>query len=722
VPDTDDRSLLTIDGISQELRVVRFAGSEGLCELFQAEVVFACEDGGIEPDAALGKAVLLTLLGSGPATDDRYVSGIVARFEQGDTGKRLTTYRLALVPKVWRLQHRHDVRIFQALTAPQIVQKVLEGAGLASGDDFRLSLQGTYSTREYCVQYRESDWAFVCRLLEEEGISWFFEHTDSKHVLVLCDRPAAFTPIAGASTVTFRAPLGAIVKDEHVSAFRYAGEVRPGKVTLRDYDFQKPALLLEGKAQGSIDTDLEIYDYPGRYELPADGGALAQIRLEEHRVRSLAGAGASGCARLVPGRTFTLAEHARDALNRSWLITHVDYEGSEPSMGEATAEGDERYANHFTVIPADVPFHPARVTPKPFVRGVQTAIVVGPSGEEIYTDELGRVKVQFFWDRLGKKDDKSSCWIRVSQVWAGEAWGAMHVPRINQEVIVDFLEGDPDRPIIVGRVYHGTNVVPYGLPANKTRSTIKSNSTPGGGGSNELRFEDKKGSEEVYLHAQKDSTIAVEHDENATVGHDQTLHVSHDRTANVDHDETDTIGHDRTRSVGHDEKVAISNNRTVTVGADHTETISGNHALTISKTSTVAVTKDTAVSLDAKLALSVTAKTSIDLGADLAMTVGGSAKEEVKLDKVVKAGSSVVIECGSSKITIDASGNVKVEGTNLKVSIGGPITVDAQKLEVTSSGAVSIAATGKVEVKGSGPMNIEASGMVKLKGANVGIN
>jgi type VI secretion system secreted protein VgrG len=566
--------------------------------------------------------------------------------------------------------------------------------------------------------------------MEEEGITWFFEHKESAHVLVLADRPAGFAPIAGKASVPFRPPLGALVQDEHVSSFRYAGEVRPGKVSLRDFDFVKPTMLPEGQANASganADMDLEIYDYPGIYEITADGFAdgagLAQIRLEERRSHRLAGYGEGACARFVPGFTFTLADHSREALNKSWLVTRLEYHGFEPAMGELGGGADEaRYGNRFVAIPAETPFHPPLVTPKPVVRGVQTAIVVGPSGEEIYTDKHGRVKVQFHWDRLGKKDDKSSCWIRVSQVWAGESWGGMHIPRINQEVVVDFLEGDPDRPLIVGRVYHGTNVVPYGLPDNKTRSTIKSNSSPGGGGSNELRFEDKKGSEEVYLHAQKDLTIAVENDKNQTVGHDETLHVSHDRTVTVDHDEIDKIGHDRTRSVGHDEKVDISNNRTITVGADHTETISGNHSLTVQKTSTVDVTKDTSVSLGAKLSLAVTGKTAVDLSADLATTVGGSASEEVKLDKHVKAGSSVVIECGDSKITIDKSGNVKVEGKDLKVSIDGPTKVDAQKLEVSSSGEVKVSATGKVEVKGSGPMSIEASGMVKLKGANVGIN
>jgi type VI secretion system secreted protein VgrG len=727
MPQYEDRNLLSIDGLTQELRVVRFHGTEGMCELFEVDLTFACEDANIQPDDVLGKSALLTMLGAGG--EDRHVHGIVSRFVQGDSGRKLTAYELTIVPKAWRLQLRHDVRIFQELAAPDIIKKVLEGAGLASGDDFRLTLQGTYKSREYCVQYRESDWAFVCRLMEEEGIAWHFEHSDHGHVLVLADRSSAYGSIVGNASILFRPPMGALVDEEHISKIHHVGQVRPGKVSLRDFDFVKPTLLPEGSANASgenANTDLELYDYTGIYEITADGfadgAALAKIRLEEQRADRLRCDGESSSQRLVPGFTFTLAEHTREALNRKYLVTHLEYEGHEPVMGEGGPEDLQRYSNRFVAIPDDVPFRPRRVTPKPVIHGIQTAIVVGPSGEEIYTDKYGRVKVQFHWDRLGKKDDKSSCWVRVSQVWAGDAWGAMHIPRINQEVLVDFLEGDPDRPIITGRVYHGTNVVPYGLPDNKTRSTIKSNSTPGGGGSNELRFEDKKGSEEVYLHAQKDQTIAVENDKNQTIGHDETLTVSHDRQKTVDHDETVKIGHDYGRTVDHDEKITISNDRTISVGGDHTETIDKNHSLTISKTSSVAVTKDTSVSLDAKLDLAVTAKTTVDLKADLVTTVGGSASEDVKLDKHVKAGSSVVIECGDSKITIDKQGNVKVEGKNLKVSIDGPAKVEAQKLEVSSSGDVKVTASGNVAVSSSGPMKIDASGPVKLKGAQVGIN
>jgi type VI secretion system secreted protein VgrG len=314
----------------------------------------------------------------------------------GDEGKKLTAYRAVLVPAVWRLQHRRDSRIFQELAVPDILKKVLQAAGLP-GNAYRFALSGSYAPREYCVQYRESDWAFLCRLMEEEGIAYHFEHTESAHVLVMADSPSAYAAIAGDAKVVFRPPLGALVKDEHVSRFRHAERIRPGKVTLHDYNFKKPGLLLEGADQAAVDPDLEIYDYPGDYDAPDPGSALAKIRLEELQTSRKTGDGESACARFVPGATFTLADHPRDDFNARLLITRVDHHGAEPGMDPS---GDAApYGNRFHVIPAGVPFRPPQLTPRPTIKGIQTAIVTGPAGEEIHTDEHGRIKVQFHWDR-----------------------------------------------------------------------------------------------------------------------------------------------------------------------------------------------------------------------------------------------------------------------------------------------------------------------------------
>ena len=723
-----DRFLFEITGVSETLRVVRFAGREGLSELYHFELVVAA-DGEVNASDAVGKTCLLSL-----KTDEgemRYVHGIVARFACGESGKKLTMYHVTLVPKHYKLQYRNDCRIFQEHTAPEIIDLVLKGAGLAAGDDYRLSLQASYAKREYCVQYRESDFAFISRLMEEEGIYYFFEHTDSKHTMVIGDKQATFTAIAGASSVVFRPPLGALSENEHVRRLHYSEEVRPGKTTLRDYDFKKPSLLLESTSSGTDDTDLELYDHPGDYEVPADGTALAKLRLEEGSVLRKRADGESACRRFAPGSTFTLTEHPREALNQDWLITRVEHRGSEPLSNEGAGADLVPYENRFECIPASVPFRPPLVTPRPTIRGVQSAIVVGPSGEEIHTDEHGRVKVHFHWDRLGKKDDKDSCWIRVSQVWAGEGWGAMHIPRIGQEVLVDFMDGDPDRPIIVGRVYHGTNVPPYALPGNKTRSTIKSNSTPGGGGSNELRFEDKAGSEEIYLHGQKDWTIVIENDKNQSIGHDETLSVKHDRSATVGndqsesigHDETFSVGNDRAKKVGHDETEEIGHDRTITVANDHSESIGNNLTLSVGKSRTEDIGENDAVTIAKALTTTVGTDYGLDVTGDMTTAVGSNQSEDVKLEKTITVGNKLTITVGDAKVTVEKNGNVTIEGAAISIKATGDVKVEADgKVEVKATGDVKVESSGKVDVKSSGATNVEASGAVKVKGSNVAIN
>ncbi len=500
--------------------------------------------------------------------EPRFVHGVVARMRQGDSGKKLTTYQLTIVPRPWRLLHRQDCRIFQELTAPEIIKKVLEGAGLINDTDFRLSVQGTYAPREYCVQYRESDWAFISRLMEEEGVYYFFEHLADKHVLTIVDKLSAHAPIAGDSTVKFKPSLGALTRGEHVHRFHYAEEIRSGKVTLRDYDFKKPSLLLESRSEGVSFADLEVYDHPGDYVAPGTGDGLAKIRVEERTSLRKVGEGESACERLIPGYTFTLSEQEREARNRAYLVTRIEHEGAEPAMAEAGAE-ITRYENRFEVIPDDVPFRPALTTPRPTVKGVQGAVVVGPAGEEIHTDEHGRVKVQFFWDRLGKKDDKSSCWIRVSQVWAGEGWGAMHIPASTRR-----SSSISSRAIPTGRSSSAASTT---APTSLLRPARQQDAEhdqvqldPGRRRLNELRFEDKAGGEEVYLHAQKDWTIAVENDKNQTVGHDETLRVS--TTAPL------TLGTIRTRASG-----TTRRSRSATIGPNRSATTSESRLATTAR-------------------------------------------------------------------------------------------------------------------------------------------
>ncbi|APR82344.1 VgrG protein [Minicystis rosea] len=719
MPAHSDHFLIEIQGLGSDLlRVARFTGSEGVSELFQFDLTVVSENPAVAFADTIGKPVLVTLLGNG---EPRYVHGMVARFEQGDAGKKLTSYRVTVVPKAWRLLHRRDCRIFQELSAPDIIKKVLEGAGLASGTDFAIHLRGSYATREYCVQWRESDWAYICRLVEDEGMFFYFEHHDDKHVLVFADDAGAHAAISGESTIVYRPELGALVDKENIRRFHVSEEARTGKIEVRDYDFKKPDLLHEGTLSAADESDLPIYDWMNADVAHAADGRAA-VRLDERRSLRRVATGESGCERLVPGFTFTLQDHPRDEFNAGYIITRVEHTGIEPTLSDGGG-GDARYENHFACVPATAVLRAPHVTPRPTIRGLQTAIVVGPSGEEIHTDEHGRIKVQFHWDRLGKRNEQSSCWIRVGQTWAGPSFGALHIPRVGHEVLVDFLDGDPDRPMVVGSVYHGTNVPPYSLPAEKTKSTLKSNSSPGGGGWNELRFEDKKGSEEVYVRAQKDMLTEVLNDAKRTVGHDDVLDVTNDRTVHVGRDRSTTIDRDdtlhvkqkRTVTVDGDEEVTVQKTETVTVTDDTTVALGKNVSLSIAKNVTSAVDGDAASTISGKMEAKVGGDQSLDVDGAVTVKVGGDHQDEAGLGRTIKAGDKVVIECGAAKVTIEKNGNITIEGANLAVKTD-------TKIELKSSAQVDIQASGTLNIKASGPAKIESSAPVAVKGAVVNVN
>ncbi|HVK65566.1 MAG TPA: type VI secretion system tip protein TssI/VgrG [Polyangium sp.] len=743
-----------IEGLSAATYVAQFEGTEAVSELFQFEVSLTTEEKDISFADVVGKAAVLSIQTDKGAP--RHVHGTVGRFRHVDDGKQVSVYQATLVPKLWRLRLRHDSRIFQGLSVPEIITKVLEGAGLAGGD-YRLSLSGSHPAREYCVQYRESDFAFISRLMEEEGIYYFFEHTEDNHVLVMADAKDAPAPITAPDTLAFRPALGAMARSESVSRFSRAEEVRPGKVTLSDFNFKKPGLSLLGSSQAEIDSDLEVYDYPGEYELPSEGGALAKVRLEEWQARRVVVDGESGCIRMTPGYVFTLSDHAREAENKAYLITRVLHRGGQPQMAEAASGAFHGYTNTFQCMPIDVPFRPERVTPRPTIKGVQTAIVTGPGGEEVHTDEHGRVKVHFHWDRQGGMNEKSSCWIRVSQIWAGGGYGGMWIPRVGHEVVVDFIEGDPDRPLVVGRVYHGANVPPYPLPAEKTKSTIKSNSSKGGGGYNELRFEDKKGQEEVYLQGEKDWKILIKHDKHQVIGNDEALDVGHDRKKHVGHDQSETVDHDKKIQVGNDHTENIDGNATIHVGKDHTENVDGKESLTIGKTRDVTVGSDQTTSIggnhaitvskshDETIAIAMTlnvgaasmenvgAAKSLNVGAAYAIEVGAMMSTSVGASQSTSVGSNqstsvggnqstsvgknqstnvdgemsvivakkVVVTCGSASITLEKNGKITVSGKDITVNGTGNVSVKAKNVNVKSDGKVSVQASGNVAVKGS---------------------
>lgn len=716
---------LTLDGVDAPLSVAAFEGTEGISELYAFQIDVVSPELAIEPEAVVGGKASLGISTEGHAP--RHVSGIVARFEQGEQTEKGAVYRVTLVPDVYRLLYRHDARIFQEKKVDQILQEVLSDAGI---DAFQIALQGEHPVREYCVQYRESDWAFLSRLMEEEGIFYFFEHDAGGATLFIADSPSAHTTIADPSRLVYRPALGAMARGESVSRFVFSHEIRTGKVALTDYNFKKPALSLMSSAAGGTDANLEVYDYPGEFDLPDQGAALSQVRLEESDAGRKRAAGDSGCARFIPGHLFEMAEHPRGGANRSWLLTRVHHRGVAPQMADTRAVSDS-YGNRFEAIPDDVPYRPLRRTPRPFVRGSQTAIVTGPAGEEIYVDEHGRVKVQFHWDRKGKKDEKSSCWIRVSQPWAGPGYGGMWIPRIGHEVVVDFLEGDPDRPLIVGRVYHGMNVPPYPLPAEKTKSTLRSSSSPGGGGNNELRFEDKKGSEEIWLHGQKDWNIRIENDKTQVIGHDESLEVGHDRKKSVGRNQSEDIAKDKSISVGGNHQETISANESVIVGATATKTVGGAFVGAIGGAASVNVGGAMTANVGGKLAVAVGAVKEENVGGQSTETVGGDKKVSVGKDyKLDVSGSHVVNVSGDENVSIGKEQKIEVAekititcgDAKVVIEKSGDITVTGKDIKVDATGKVLVQAASKVVVKSDGPVEMEAGAAVKIKGSAVNIN
>jgi type VI secretion system secreted protein VgrG len=511
-----------------------FRGEEGISRLFRFELNLGSENSSIDFSSIIGQRVTIRItLYDG---SNRYINGFVSRFSQAGGDRQFARYQMEVVPWLWFLTRHADCRIFQSKTIPEIIEQVFKDRGYT---DFKNNLTQTYEQREYCVQYRESDFQFVSRLMEEYGIFYYFEHEESKHMLVLADSPSACQSCPNQSSARFNAAGGGLDSEDVVDKWDLSLDLRSGKYSMTDYNFEIPSTNLMKNEETVMsyagNSKLEIYDYPGKYETTSQGGNLAKIRMEEEEAAVKIGHGRSGCRAFVSGYKFNLTDFPISSMNAPYLLTTVRHEatiGPGYSSGELVAEA---YFNQFICIPAGVPFRPPRVTPKPVVPGAQTAVVVGKSGEEIWVDQYGRVKVQFFWDRVGQKDENSSCWIRVSQAWAGKNWGAMWIPRIGQEVIVEFLEGDPDRPIITGRVYNADQVVPYTLPDYSTRSTFLSRSSKEGGKDNfnEIRFEDKKGSEQIFINAEKDMDLRVEKESREFVGANRHLIVKEDQKEKV---------------------------------------------------------------------------------------------------------------------------------------------------------------------------------------------
>ncbi len=560
------RFIFGVDGV--EFLVVEFKATESMSKPFLVEMSLASEDD-IQLDDMIGKEGLLKIVG----TENRYFHGVINEFRQSEIKGRFYLYHASLVPTLWQLSLRRDSRIFQQKSVPDIVKQVLADASIFQ-DRVIFRLRNKYPEREYCVQYQESDLNFISRLLEEEGIFYLFGHKEDKHMLIFGDDAEICWPISDAPEISYHIADSLVADEQFVYVFDSVRQLHSDQIVLTDYNFKKPALDLTSFQKESDKSTLGLFDYPGNFFDVDAGRNRAQVRLQEATALKFFAEGRSNCAWMAAGHKFTLANHDRSELDREYLLVDVRHSGSQPQvLGElaATDEGFE-YNNALRVIPATVTYRPPRTTPKAIINGIQSAIVMGPKNEEIYTDKYGRIKVKFHWDHATEadgakiEDEKRSCWIRVVQSVAGPGWGTVFLPRVGHEVIVNFLEGDPDRPIVTGQVYHGTHNQPYTLPDDKTRSVIKTNSSPDGGGFNEIRFEDKKENEQIFMHAQKDFEIRILNDHIAWIGNEDHTIIAKDKLEKIEGDRHLTVTGDQNEKTGGALSIEIGSDLQAKVG------------------------------------------------------------------------------------------------------------------------------------------------------------
>lgn len=708
----------------EDLRFLSMTATEGLSVLGAIELQLVSARADISADELLGQPAGVTALLRDGA--ERHFNGIVTRFGIGAPQGRYFGYHASIRPWLWVLTRTADCRIFQDMSVPEIVDKVFaDHGGLA---DHSMKLFRSYRKRSYCVQYRESDYNFIARLLEEEGIYWYYEHGPGTHRLVLTDDNGALQPFPGCESLPHFDNQGDSAPDtDCVSGWTCAHEVRTGKVALTSYDFERPSASLRAASslvRGHSLADHEQFDFQGEYTQQGDGVQLTENRIDELQSRQAVLSGSTNAVGLAAGHAFALRGHPRDDQNDDYLCVQTSLTAQVDGHESSGADGS--FHCSFTAMPMAQQFRPARRTPKPFVQGPQTAVVVGPGGEEIYTDKYGRVKVQFHWDRYGGKNEKSSCWVRVSSPWAGQSFGFMQVPRIGQEVVVDFLEGDPDQPIITGRVYNAEQMPPWELPANMTQSGLLTRSTKGGayGNANALRFEDKKGAEQLWLHAEKDQLTEVEHDEDKWVGND--------RRKTIDRDETNHIKRDRTETVDRNEKITVHGWRTEEVDLDETITIHKNRTEQVDLNESISIGVNRSEDVGANETISIGANRSITIGSNKSEVIGGSKTETIAIAKAESIGAAKVLSIGAGyAVTVGGAMNTTVGlaqfeqiGLTKSTRVGGSYSVKVGEHYVLEAEKSITLRTGDAEIvlQSNGDISIKGSGNIVVKGSKISEN
>jgi len=704
---------ITVEGTSY--RVLRYDLIEDMFEVSRLQCEIMADDADApEPAALVNKAVEFTLHRSDGAPK-KFFFGKVVTVERAPGTDDIRTVHLEVAPALWQLQKRADCRTFQKMSVTDIVKKVLEGGGVPAGQQ-EWSTTESYSPRDYTVQYRETDLDFVMRLCSEEGIYFAVHHKGGKDVVVFGDKPDGLGDIEGEKALGFIAEMGGHAAADKVMRVSRSAKVRTDKVTLRDYNPEKPKLKLEATVEGTDDGahNLEIYGYPGRFTEPGAGKRLAQILLESIQAERDIVRGDTGVLTMAPGLRFDIEEHPYDPVNEEYMITRVRCQGSTPRMGQQKAgeKAQARYVCSFWGVPTKTTkYRPPRLAREAIVPGLQTAFTTGPGGQEIHVDAAGQVKAQFHWDRLGKKDDTSSRWMRTSQIPTG---GSMFLPRMNWEVTIRHNEGDADKPYVMGRMYNGTTPPPYALPAGAAKSSIQTATTPGGGSSNEIRTADSKGAEEMFMNASKDMSIEVKNNLTESIGNDLKRKVG----SNQKKDITDSA----TSNVGSNQSLAVSGNQKVNVSTFMVDDIGGNHELKISGNRDLKVGGDHKrdVGGNSKLDVggmhidlvvgSVTDKTlgsfKHDVGtahvlivvADHTVTVGGNRNESVGALKIIACRGGRGVEVGGSMMTKVAGAIVNIADADRTEKAGGMFTEVAAGAQIVKATNVTFEAKTMIAV------------------------
>jgi type VI secretion system secreted protein VgrG len=644
-------SIMTPFG-ADELLLDSFQGTESLSQPFRFMLSMRSSSNTLEPATIIGASVTVSLAPAGGTP--RFFHGIVARFLHAGSDGAFALYSAELVPSLWLLTLSRDRKIYQNKTAVDIVKTVLGDFGVTFEADH---VTGTYPIREYCVQFDETPLDFISRLMEEEGIFYFFSFADGRHTMVLGDNPSAHEDCTGAGTLRYFGDQGGRRMVDIVTQLEYDSRLVVQNFARSDFNYLEPSTALLTESAGISGKGTQ-FDYPGKHDVLADGTQRAKVRVQASQVDGAVCRGTSYCYMLSAGKQFMLSGHPRNALNTSLVLRSVTHTASH-----------QQYTNSFEAFAASIPFRPPRVSPLPRVAGSQTALVVGPSGEEIWTDQHGRIKVQFHWDRVGANDENSSCWVRVSQLWAGLSWGALFLPRIGQEVVISCVDGDPDRPLVTGCVYNAENTTPVTLPGMQTQSTIKSRSSKQGGAGNEMRMEDKKDAEEFYFHAQKDMKVEIENDLATTLIAGAETHTvkKGDRTVDVQTGK-------ETHKVKGTRDLTITGKESHTNQADFQQDVTGNYQLTVSGNLVIDVSGS--VSIKSGTTFTVEAGTSLSskAGTSLSNKAGTSLDNEAGTALKNKGGASLDNE--APLITSKASATQTVDGGGMLTLKGGLVKIN----------------------------------------------